>query len=111
MPVYSSTFIFAKGEWDEDFYRLDGEIARVARALPGYRGEESWESPANGLIANVYYWDSLEALQVLVRHPVHLQAKSQQARWLDGYQVIVSEVLRTYGDDRLAGLLPFTRVS
>ena len=60
------------------------DLVAIARALPGYRGEESWENPANGLISNVYYWDSLEALQVLVRHPVHLQAKSQQARWLPG---------------------------
>lgn len=104
--MYSATFIFAKGEWDAEFYRLDEEIAKTARALPGYLGEEAWENPANGLIANVYYWETLEALQALVQHPTHLQAKAQQARWLNGYRVIISEVLRTYGDQRLAGHLP-----
>lgn len=34
----------------------------VARSTPGYLGEESWENTATGLISNVYYWESLEAL-------------------------------------------------
>ncbi|NHH83334.1 hypothetical protein DRA46_05472 [Burkholderia gladioli] len=37
-----------------------------------------------------------------MKNPVHLEAKSAQANWLDGYQVIVSEVIRTYGDSKLA---------
>jgi len=104
--MYSSTFIFAKGQWDDEFHRLDEEIARAAKATPGYLGEESWESAATGLVSNVYYWQSLEALQALMSHPAHLQAKSQQAKWLAGYQVVISQVLRTYGDSKLAGLLP-----
>ncbi|MEI2678627.1 MAG: antibiotic biosynthesis monooxygenase [Burkholderiaceae bacterium] len=104
--MYSSTFIFAKGQWDDEFHRLDEEIAQAAKATPGYLGEESWENPAHGLISNVYYWESLEALQALMRHPAHLQAKARQADWLDGYQVVISQVLRTYGDSRLAGKLP-----
>ena len=83
--MYSSTFIFAKGQWDDEFHRLDEEIAQAAKATPGYLGEESWENPAQGLISNVYYWESLEALQALMRHPAHLQAKARQADWLDGY--------------------------
>jgi len=79
---------------------------QAAKATPGYLGEESWENPAQGLISNVYYWESLEALQALMRHPAHLQAKARQADWLDGYQVVISQVLRTYGDSRLAGKLP-----
>lgn len=104
--MYSSTFIFAKAEWDEEFHRLDAAIAQAAKATPGYLGEESWENAASGLISNVYYWESLEALQALMRHPTHLEAKSRQAQWLAGYQVVISQVLRTYGDSRLQGLLP-----
>jgi heme-degrading monooxygenase HmoA len=104
--MYSSTFIFAKGRWDAEFHRLDEAIAQAAKATPGYLGEESWENAAKGLTANVYYWESLEALQELMRHPTHLLAKSRQAEWLAGYQVVISQVLRTYGDARLAGLLP-----
>ena len=104
--MYSSTFIFAKAEWNEEFYRLDEEIAKAAKATPGYLGEESWENTENGLVSNVYYWESLEALQSLMRHPTHLEAKSKQANWLAGYQVVISQVLRTYGDSKLAGKLP-----
>jgi len=96
--MYSSTFIFAKKQFDDAFHRLDQMIAQAAKEIPGYLGEEAWENPSTGLISNVYYWDSMAALQALMRHPLHLQAKARQAEWLDGYQVIVSEVIRTYGD-------------
>ncbi|WP_269632311.1 antibiotic biosynthesis monooxygenase family protein [Pelomonas sp. BJYL3] len=100
--MYTATFIFAKGDWDAEFHALDATIAEAARALPGYLGEESWDNAERGLVSNVYYWESLEALQALMQHPAHLEAKRQQARWLQGYQVHVAQVLRSYGDGRLA---------
>lgn len=106
--MFSSTFIFAKRQFDDEFHRLDQEIAEAARAAPGYLGEESWENTTTGLVCNVYHWESLEALQALVNHPRHLEAKSRQSRWLDGYQVVISQVLRTYGDAKLKHLLPAT---
>jgi heme-degrading monooxygenase HmoA len=57
-------------------------------------------------MSNVYYWESLEALQQLMRHPTHLEAKSRQASWLAGYQVIISQVIRVYGDSKLNAVLP-----
>jgi hypothetical protein len=57
-------------------------------------------------VSNVYYWRSLEALQTLMQHPEHLKAKAAQAQWLNGYQVVISQVLRTYGDGKLTDLLP-----
>jgi heme-degrading monooxygenase HmoA len=104
--VYSATFIFAKGEWDDEFYRLDETIAQIAKTTPGYLGEESWENPKTGLVSNVYYWESMEALEQLMRHPAHLEAKSKQSAWLNGYQVVISQVLRTYGDAKLNTWLP-----
>jgi len=101
--VYTATFIFAKGDWDAEFHALDATIAAAARGLPGYLGEDSWDNAERGLVCNVYYWDSLEALQALMQHPAHLEAKQKQARWLQGYQVHVAQVLRSYGDGRLAG--------
>jgi heme-degrading monooxygenase HmoA len=106
--MFSSTFIFVKRQYDDEFHRLDQEIAEAARATPGFVGEESWENAATGLISNVYYWESLEALQALIKHPTHLQAKSKQENWLAGYQVVISQVLRIYGDSKLDGLLPVT---
>ncbi|MEN9543549.1 MAG: hypothetical protein RLZZ598_382 [Pseudomonadota bacterium] len=104
--MYSSTFIFAKGQFDETFHQLDQEIATLAKSMPGYLGEESWENVHTGLVANVYYWESLEALQQLATHPLHLKAKAAQSNWLAGYQVIVSQVLRTYGDSKINQFLP-----
>ena len=99
--LYTATFTFAKREFDDEFHALDAEIAAFAKSIPGYLGEESWENPATGLVATVYYWDSLDALRRLTDHPAHRLAKAQQARWLDGYRVVIAEVLRTYGDGGL----------
>ena len=56
--MYSATFIFAKGDFDDEFHRIDQEIAEMARSAPGYLGEEAWENPSTGLVSNVYYWES-----------------------------------------------------
>jgi heme-degrading monooxygenase HmoA len=104
LSMYTSTFIFAKGQFDEEFHRLDQDIAARARSIPGYLGENSWENTGTGLISNVYYWESLESLRQLVSDPKHLEAKSRQAEWLNGYHVIIAEVLSTYGDARLSGV-------
>lgn len=102
--MYSSTFIFAKKQYDDAFHRLDQMIAEMAREIPGYLGEETWENADTGLISNVYYWETLEALQQLVTHPRHREAKAKQGNWLAGYQVVISEVIRTYGDGSLSAL-------
>jgi heme-degrading monooxygenase HmoA len=95
--MYTSTFIFAKKAFDAEFHALDQAIAAAAKAIPGYLGEETWENPANGLVSNVYYWETQEALQVLMNNPSHLLAKAGHARWLDGYRVVIAEVRREYG--------------
>lgn len=100
--MYSATFIFKKKQFDAAFHVLDQAIAEMARQTQGYLGEETWENQETGCISNVYYWESMEGLQALMQHPKHLEAKAAQSNWLDGYQVIVSEVLRTYGDGAIA---------
>ncbi len=99
--MYSSTFTFAKKQYDDEFYRLDAAIAEAARQIPGYLCEEAWENPASGLMSNVYYWDSMEALQQLIVHPIHQQAKAGQANWLAGYHVVIAQVIRSYGNPDL----------
>ena len=100
--MYTSTFTFAKGEYDAEFHELDQAIARTAQSIPGYIGEESWENPQTGLISNVYYWESMDALQALMKHPDHIKAKQQQGRWLKGYQVVIAQVVGTYGDNLIS---------
>ena len=75
--MYIATFTLAKREFDDDFHRLDQAIASAAKAIPGYLGEEAWENAETGLMSNVYYWRTLDALQQLMQHPVHQQAKRQ----------------------------------
>lgn len=96
--MFTSTFTFAAGTYDDEFHALDQRIAERARAIPGYLGEETWENAATGLVSNVYYWDSMAALQQLMGDAGHGEAKQAQARWLKGYQVVIAEVVRSYGD-------------
>ncbi|MFG6412753.1 antibiotic biosynthesis monooxygenase family protein [Roseateles sp. DC23W] len=100
--MFTSTFTFAPGASDDEFHALDARIADMARVIPGYLGEETWENPTTGLVSNVYYWASRDALQKLMGDPAHREAKQRQASWLKGYQVVIAEVLHTYGDGGIA---------
>jgi len=100
--MYTSTFTFAKREYDDEFHALDKVIAQIARSTPGYLGEESWENASNGLFSNVYYWETLQSLQALMKHPAHVDAKQRQQQWLSGYQVVVAQVVGSYGDGGIA---------
>ena len=99
--MYSATFIFIKKQFDEEFYQLDQAISEIAKQTTGYIGEESWENTETGLVSTVYYWHTMDGLYELMQHPKHQEAKAKQSNWLDGYQVIVSQVLRTYGDGKV----------
>ena len=96
--MYSATFIFDKKQYDEEFYKLDNAIADIAKNSTGYLGEEAWENPETGRISNVYYWENMDGLQELMKSPKHLEAKAAQSKWLNGYQVIISQVVRAYSD-------------
>lgn len=109
--IYTSTFTFAMGTADAAFDALDRVIAEAAGATPGYLGEEAWESPATGLVSNVYYWESLEALHALMAHPAHVEAKRRQAQWLRGYQVVIAQVIGVYGDGGIAHPLADARLA
>lgn len=97
-PRYSSTFIFEMRNPDDEFERIDGEIAERARRIPGFLGEEAWGNPETGLHAEVYYWSSMEALRELIGMDTHRLAKSRSQEWLGDYRVVISEVLSVYGD-------------
>ncbi|AIO43891.1 hypothetical protein K6Y76_16830 [Burkholderia cenocepacia] len=48
-----------------------------------------------------HQWKAGETLLRSVEHPANVEAKPKQARWLDGYRVVIARVLREYGDNRL----------
>ena len=107
--MYSAAFIFEPGEYDDEFHRLNELIDDAARTTDGFIGTESWQS-ADGKIRNAtYYWRTLEALQEFSHHARHLEAKQQYRKWYKGYHIVVSEVIRSYGDGRIAHLTPNSR--
>lgn len=107
--MFSAAFIFEPGDYDDEFHELNSKIDDVARSLPGFVGAETWLS-ADGTRRNaVYYWESLDALHTFSKDPRHREAKRQYARWYKGYQVVIAEVVKTYGDGRIDHLTANTR--
>lgn len=107
--MFSAAFIFEPGQYDEEFHRLDGLIAKAADKTPGYLGREVWKSVDGRQTNATYYWESLEALQQFSRDANHLEAKKQYQRWYAGYQIVIAEIVRSYGDGKLAHLTPNER--
>jgi heme-degrading monooxygenase HmoA len=99
--TYSSTFIFEIKQLDDEFHRLNDEIAQRARTLPGFLGEEAWHNEDVGLHAEVYYWSDMESLQRLVGMDTHGTAKGRHGDWLGEYRVVISEVRSVYGNPAL----------
>jgi len=99
--MYTSTFIFEPKNYDAEFHRRNDTIAERARAIPGFLGEEEWHNPVTGLHSEVYYWDSLEALQQLIGMPDHREAKSLHEQWIASHRVVIAEVLSSYGQPGL----------
>ena len=107
--MYSAAFIWEPGQYDAEFQRLDGLIEAVARAMPGFQGVEVWVSEDGKRRNATYYWASLEDVQAFSQHPHHLEAKRQYARWYKGFHIVISEVVRSYGDGAFAHLTPNSR--
>lgn len=100
--MFSISFIFRPGTYDEEFHRLDAATQAVAESTEGYLGSETWWSEDRKLCNAVYYWDDLRHLSDFSQALTHRQAKASYDRWYDGYQVVVAEVRGAYGDGRLS---------
>jgi heme-degrading monooxygenase HmoA len=109
MTIYCAAFVFEPGEYDADFHRLNALVEATARSLPGFLGVESWVAVDGARRNATYYWDSLETLRAFSTDPVHQQAKREYARWYKGYHIVVSEVLRSYGDGAFGHVTPNAR--
>jgi len=107
--MYSAAFIFKPGTYDDEFHRLNGLIDAAAKATDGYLGAETWQSGDGKVLNATYYWESLEALKSFSHHPHHLEAKKQYSRWYNGYHIVVSEVIRSYGDETIPHFTPNDR--
>jgi heme-degrading monooxygenase HmoA len=107
--LYSAAFIFRPGTYDNEFHRLNKLIDAAAKETDGFLGTETWRSLDGKTLNATYYWESLEALKEFSGNANHLEAKKQYSRWYDGYHIVVSEVIRSYGDETIPHLTPNDR--
>lgn len=107
--MYSAAFIFRPGTYDAEFHRLNKLIGDAAAATAGFLGTESWQSSDGKTFNATYYWESLDALQEFSRNTNHLEAKKQVSKWYDGYHIVISQVLKSYGDNTITHLTPNDR--
>lgn len=96
--MYTTTFIFEAKQYDDEFHRRNDTIAEQARTIPGFLGEEEWHNEATGLHAEVYYWETREAMLELIGMPEHRDAKARHDRWIGEYRVVIGEVETVYGN-------------
>ncbi len=107
--MYAAAFIFEPGTYDDRFHALDADIEAAAVANPGYLGRETWRSEDGARYNATYYWTDLDALKTFSSHPQHLEAKRNYQRWYKGFHIVISEVIRSYGDGALAHITPNSR--
>ena len=107
--MYIAAFNFEPGTYDARFHELNALIDAAARATPGFIGAESWRS-TDGRRANAtYYWTTLEALRAFSSQPKHIEAKREYRKWYRGYQIVISQVVRSYGDGAYEHFTPNER--
>jgi heme-degrading monooxygenase HmoA len=107
--MFSAAFIWEPGIYDAEFNELNSLVEAAAAAAPGYLGVEEWKSEDGRRRNATYYWESLEGLKTLSLHPKHLEAKKKYAQWYNGYHVVVSEVVKSYGDAVFSHITPSIR--
>ena len=109
--MFCASFIWEPGTYDADFHQLNEMIDAVAVSLPGYLGVESWQNADGSRRCANYYWTDLETLRAFSVHPSHQEAKRLYARWDKGYHIVISEVVRSYGDGAFPYITPNRRES
>lgn len=99
--MISATFIFKQKSTDIEFETLDHSIEKFVINHPEYLGRDQWSNQEKGILAVVYYFQSEKGLAALKTFSEHKEAKSKYNKWYEGYKVIISQVLHTYGDSNL----------
>lgn len=96
--MISCSFIFSPGVYDDEFHELDRKIDDFASSLEGFLGVDRWVSEDGKSRNSIYYFDGMTSVRQLSRYPDHLVAKENYKKWYLGYQIVVSEVVGSYGD-------------
>ncbi|NVO05777.1 MAG: DUF4188 domain-containing protein [Rhodoferax sp.] len=104
--MYSAAFISESGSYDERFHAPDAQIEAAAQSNPGFLGRETWQSEDGKRFNATYYWADLASLTAFSQNPQHLEAKQHYQRWYKGFHIVISEVIRSYGDGALDHITP-----
>lgn len=96
--MYAAAFVYEPGQYDDEFHDLNALVDDIALSTQGYLGQESWRSKDGSKVNATYFWESMESLQAFAAHPKHIEAKRQYRRWYNGYPIVISEVIKSYGD-------------
>jgi heme-degrading monooxygenase HmoA len=104
--MYSAAFMWEPGTYDAEFNELNALIEAAAIASPGFIGVEEWRTEDGKRRNATYYWKDMEGLKALASHPKHIEAKSKYAQWYNGYHVVISEVVKSYGDSAFSHFTP-----
>ncbi|MEL6682329.1 MAG: DUF4188 domain-containing protein [Pseudomonadota bacterium] len=107
--MISASFIFTETDLDDEFFALDAMIAQAAEATPGFVGKENWVSTNGSTKNSIYYWADKASLAAFSAHPRHLEAKKKYMKWYGGFHVVISEVVKSYGDGAVRHLTPNNR--
>lgn len=99
--MIAAQFIFQPGVYDDEFHTLDKAIDEAANALPGFLGVDRWFSHDGKRTNSVYYFTEMADVTALARVPEHRDAKGKVTRWYEGYQVVITEVIASYGDGNI----------
>lgn len=92
------SFIFEPLAYDEEFHRLDAEIAAYAKSLAGFVKVERWCSD-DGLVRNsMYFFESMEPVLALAKFPAHSEAKSKVGKWYKHSRIDIFELTGRYGE-------------
>jgi len=109
--MISAAFIFEPGTYDERFLKLDAAIEAAALATPGYLGRETWQSEDGKRFNATYYWTDQSALKAFSNNPDHQEAKRNYQLWYKGFHIVISEVIRSYGDSAFTHITPDNRTT
>jgi heme-degrading monooxygenase HmoA len=107
--MFSASFILEPGVFDQQFHDLDALIEAAAQATPGFLGYETLKSTDGKITHLIYYWETLAALKAFSSHPKHLEAKRQYQKWYKGFHIVISQILKSYGDGALDHFTPNQR--
>ena len=104
--MFSAAFIWEPGTYDSEFNELNAIVEAAAKASPGFIGVEEWASDDGKRRNATYYWESMAGIKSLASDPNHIAAKKKYSKWYNGYHVVISEVIKSYGDSAFQHFTP-----